>query len=357
MSSHTNISSSFTPNDRVSAKDPSVREGGAGWVTRSITLADDGTYDLGGYPREASRWEVSFIHPDLDTFADGVGDFRVEFEYPALIAPWGKRAASDSDTTDHTTIRMVSSAYDHTGGNVERELTVNCDQAHGLRVGQCVRLVLDADVSLTAAHGTAGTNADINGVFEVQGITDPDTFYVQLPSTVSHSGDDTTDTDLDGNIYIDPYPVMSYRKVIELVRLIDGAQGTFPVADATLAICSDLWDGQIDVVDLAGDSVGRFVVDAGAVNPIVADFDAAGSPNDWDDDGSDGSEGLREHTDNLIYLLNESGSTAEYQVIMKNSPVLGRRLDGFACFYSRDRQLRLDNRLGQSVTFQVRRLA
>lgn len=355
----------FTPDERVpfGEADPAIRV--VGHVTSSIVLADEAEYDLSGYAQ--GTYEVEFVHPDVNP---RVGPFQVQITTSAAQTGYNQRAASSTDTANQTDPFVTSVEYDFD----DLELDLITDVAHNLRVGDWISLAFDSDVDQTEAFGTLGLISEVDSVgMQVSAVASATTFSVDEPTGFNGSADDAANTALDANLYKDGSGDAAYEKVVRDVSLFDGAAGTAPVAGATLALCEIAWDGEIFVQDPANDVGARFLLDADAIafSPAGSDpvtpFANVTSPMDasatdqWTAVGditpfTNATQGLGIDS-GLCFLYNESAATNAYTVTMKNSPVIGRDLDGWVCFYSRDNTLRLKNRTGQSLTFSVRRVA
>lgn len=357
----------FTPSERVSAADPVTRV--IGHVTSNIVLADDAEYNLGGYAE--GEYEVEFQHPSLNS--QRVGKLLARLDMPARVGNYGATAASVSDTARLSSLRMSSMAFDDTGGTVEDELTVNCSTPHGLKVGQYVTIRIDNDEVKTTVFG-GGTWAAAEGTWRVVGIVDADSFEVGPVTALGGAGDEAGDS-LDGNVWVDRTAQAKFSKQIQGVSLADGAQGAFPVANATLALSRQDWEGLITLVDRTTGAVLPARLHAGGLvfappgadpvtpfaNVIPALRDTAANDLVVDNDGggtvADNTQGLVRHTDGLVYLYNETGATGVYDVIMENSPLIGLDVDGYVCLYSSGNSLRLRNRTGASQTFKLRRVS
>jgi len=364
----------FTPDERVSMSDPSLRV--LGHKTTSIVLADDAEYSLGGTDTGVigyaeGVYEVAFIHPDLNR---RVGEMKAEISMPAPPANYGNRAADSNDTANQTTPFIVSTLFDDTGGNIEDEVLFVTSASHGLRVGDWVTISYDVDVALTTALGN-GTLADVDGDQLVTFVTDDITFSIG-PIAALTGSDTLVDATMDANLYRDSHGDPSYRKLIRDIRLIDGAGGVAPVAGATAALCEDVWDGEIWITDGTNDYTVPFVMNAGATayaptggfvetgGALDADNVVPGlqtAADDWtalqdQTPFTNDTQGLGIDSD-LVYLYNETGGDRTYDVEMRNSPIVGHDLDGYICLYSRGNVMRLRNRTGQSQTLSIRRVS
>ncbi len=354
----------FTPDERVSEADPAIRV--IGHKTSSIVLADEAEYDLSGYTE--GTYEIGFTHPDLNP---RVGPFKVQISVSSAQSGYNQRAASSTDTDNQTDVIVVSTEYDFD----DLELDLVTDAAHNLRVGDWISLAYDSDVDLTQAFGTLGVLSEVDQVgMQVSAVASATTFSVDQPATgFGGSADDAANTALDANLYKDGSGDASYEKVVRDISLFDGAGGTAPVAGATAALCEVAWDGEIFIQDPANDVGARFILDADnpefspAGSDPVTPFANVTSPMDasstdqWTAVGditpfTNATQGVGIDS-GLLFLYNETAATNAYTVTMKNSPVIGRDLDGWACFYSRDNTLRLKNRVGQSLTFSIRRVS
>lgn len=340
----------YTPDERALASDPVVRQVGA--KTQSITLADEASYNLGRLRQDgATRVRVPNSGFDPGTYRvqfesssyPGGGEFTVDLRFPALPtdADWDK--ASDGAGADVAGVRAASMAYDHTGGNIEQELTVTTESAHNLEVGQYVSIVMDSDLTGTTAFATGSTISAITAEYRVEFVGEADQFSV---SFTAGTADDADDAALDANVFVMPKADVFYEKTIRDITLAD--------TESSAAMCGD-WDGQLFLINRTEDVSVRFVVDAGAVTESVGDLDAAASL-DYDTDGSDGSQGV-EIASNALNIYNEDAATNTYDLVLKNSPVTSGDRDGYLCLYVSDRNLILKNRLGASVTASISRVA
>jgi hypothetical protein len=448
----------------------------------------------------ASQYELEYEHSG-GTFGANVNQTQIaQLRCPARSAKpsedvrFGERSAAGASTdvkTRATSRRVASVEFDADDVGFENVFTT--EAAHGLKIGDWIYVVYDADVDLTAAYATNGTNADVDSVW-MQVVTVPSTTSVTTAAVGSGDTDDAVDAALDGNLWaVDSDAVqIAFEKTVRSITLADGAQGSFPVALASLALCEDLWDGEIEIQVPASDVSETFVVDAGTPNPksgvgatqATGTITFSGLPGDreairigdsiyyfdvttlndvpgqvfavtdattcgdnlaaainntategtdygtgtgknaqvtasnaagvvtitaiqpgaigntiaigpahmevegadsgvanvafsadtltggagyqadtsvitWDDDYTDGDVGLREHTDNVVYLYNESGAALVFDVIMKNSPFVGDLKDAAEStgIVIVDNELWIMNRTGASQTYKIRRTA
>ena len=331
----------FTPDERVpfGEADPVTRV--IGHTTSNIVLADEADYLLDAYAEGTYR--VSF--QDEAVYPLG-GRFDCEITFPNLIETngqgWGIQ--SDGSASADTNVRVASLEYDHTGGNISQELLVVTVAAHNLQVGQFVSLVMDSDLTGSTAFATGSTIAALDDSYVVAFVGGATTFSVEFtPGTVNDAADGT----LDANLYINPVGAVSYRKVVTGIKLIDG--------ESSAGVCGD-WDGDIIMSNVTADLNGRFVVDAGAVDFNVDQWEATGLV-DWDTDGSDASQGV-EIASNVLNVYNENASTEEYILTLSNPPLQGVDVNLHVCLFSTTgSQLTLSNRLGRSTPFSITRVA
>lgn len=329
----------FTPAERVSEADPVTRV--VGHVTSSIVLADEADYLLGAYAEGTYR--VSF--QDEAVYPLG-GRFDCDITFPSLAETNGQSwdTQSDGSASADTNVRIAAIQYDHAGGNVAQEMLITTVAAHNVQVGQYVSLRMDSDLTGTTAFATGSTIAAIDGSYRVEFVTSAVGFSVAFtPGTV----DDADDGALDGNLYINPVGAVSYRKVVTGIKLLD--------TESSAGVCGD-WNGDIIMSNITADLNGRFVVDSGAVDFNVDQWEATGLV-DWDTDGSDASQGV-EIASNVLNVYNENASTEEYILTLSNPPLQGVDENLYVClFATTGSELTLSNRLGQSTTFSITRVA
>lgn len=342
----------FTPDERIGLADPVVRKDGH--RTEGIVLADEASYELAATRQDGATRSA------VNNSAYTPGQYRIAFDgkasYPggdrfeALLTfppiangqPWD--TASDGAASADTTIRVTSIQYDHAGGNLAQEMLVTCDIPHNLAVGQYVRIRMDSDLTATDAFATGSTIGAINAEYPVAFISEANIFSV---SFTAGTVDDADDAALDANLYVNPRANVDYVKNVRNLVLAD--------TESSAAICGD-WEGIIRLMNRTGDIEGVFVVDeAGAVTFNVDQWEATGIL-DWDTDGGDASHGV-EIAANKLNVYNEFGSTQEYDVRLENSPIISEDRNGYACFYVAERNFVLKNRLGQSETFDIERVA
>ena len=327
----------FTPNERVSEADPVTRV--VGHVTSSIVLADEADYLLGAYAEGTYR--VSFQANAVYPLG---GRFDSDITFPSIENGQSCGVQSCVCSSADTTIRIASLQYDQTGGNVSQEMLVITGTAHNLQVGQYVSIVMDSDLTGSTAFATGSTIAAIDGSYRVEFVGGATTFSVVFtPGTTN----DAADGALDANLYVNPVGAVSYRKVVAGIKLID--------TESSAGVCGD-WNGDIIMSNITADLNGRFVVDSGAVDFNVDQWEATGLV-DWDTDGSDASQGV-EIASNVLNVYNENASTEEYILTLSNPPLQGVDENLYVClFATTGSEMTLSNRLGQSTTFSITRVA
>jgi hypothetical protein len=342
--------------------DPALRV--IGHETSGISLVDNAYYNLGSIPAVAQQYELEYNHVGK-TFNTLVGQTQLatlrvpaRSAKPNEVVRFTERAATGGSTREDnmaTSNRVAATEFDVDATGAENIFT--SEAAHGLKIGDFVYLVFDADVDLTGAYGTNGLVSEIDSVWmAVTAVADTTTFATLTVG--SADTDDADDAALDGQFWVAASNdvQVDFAKRVSNILLADGAQGTFPLAGASLGLCSDLWDGQVELDIPLQTARSDWQMLGGVAAPIV---NYADSTITWDDDGSDGDVGLREHSDHIVYLQNEGGASFTFNIVMRNSPVRADLVDAIDStgIVVVDNELWIVNRTGSTQVYQIRRTA
>jgi hypothetical protein len=327
------------------------------------SFTDNQEYDLGVHDETAVyRISSNFAGTNVGRFGGWksavLGPAPTSLELNGQV--WGTASATGAATK--TTVRIASVQYDAAGydpgagsqpgaGAIADAVICVTEAAHGLSIGDEILVVLDSDVSTSAAFGTNGTNAEINGTKVVAFVTSELIFG--WVGGGDADTDDDADATIDANVYVNPkFNVEAPWQTVDSQTLADTkvSLDTIPVA----------WEGIIELYNETENLMARTIVrDGVALQDNMQDNAIGGGGTDllYESDAAvaDTYQGIETNTAQLR-IANEDAALNSYSIRSNCTPFRGNEKDGLICLSVQANRLLLKNMYGSTVTIRLERI-